>query len=211
MTEAEILTRLQEVNVLLTGDHFVLTSDRHSADYVNKDILYAHTNTTSLLGLLIAQQFLSDQIDVVVGPALGGIALSQWVTYQLDSMTRGDEVLAVYAEKAEGGFVIKRGYDRLIPEKRALVVEDILTTGGSVNQVIKAVRALGGVVAGVGTIWNRGGVTAQDLGVPKLFSLVNRELPSWSAEECARVGPCSRGVRINTEVGKGREFLAAKK
>lgn len=105
-----------------------------------------------------------------------------------------------------GNYVIKRGYDKLIAGKKVLVVEDILTTGGSVKKTVEAVRAIGGEVAGVAALCNRGGVTAEDIGdVPELFSLVNITLESWEASECPL---CAQGVPINTSVGKGKEFLS---
>ncbi len=204
MPEETILEQLRLIGVWLTGDHFVFTSGRHSSEYVDKDIAYAHPRVMVGIGALLAQAFLGDQVDVVVGPALGGIALSQWVGHQLNNRTRGDEILVAYAEKVDGRFVIKRGYEKLIPGKRILVVEDILTTGGSAAEVIDVVRKLEGKVIGLGALWNRGGVTAAQVGnVPKLVSLINRELPSWSEEECKQTGPCSRGVTVNIMIGKG--------
>ena len=90
--------------------------------------------------------------------------------------------------------------------KRVLVVEDILTTGGSARKVVEAVRAIGGNVVGVGVLCNRGGVTAQDLAnVPKLEVLVNISLDAWNEADCPL---CKQGVPVNPDVGKGREFLA---
>ena len=91
---------------------------------------------------------------------------------------------------------------------RVLVVEDILTTGGSVKKVIEATRAIGGEVVGLGVLCNRGGITSHDVGdVPKLFALVNVTLESWTEAECPL---CAKGIPINTDVGKGRDFLARK-
>ncbi len=120
--------------------------------------------------------------------------------------------MGVYAEKADDEtFVIRRGYDKLVAGKRVLVVEDVLTTGGSAKKVVEAVRAIGGEVIGLGVLCNRGGITPQDVGdVPELFALVNVKLDAWDEEECLRTGPCSKGIPINTDVGKGREYLAKK-
>lgn len=106
-------------------------------------------------------------------------------------------------------FIIKRGYNRLVPGKRVLVVEDVLTTGGSVKKVIEATRAIGGIVVGLGVLCNRGGITPQDVAdVPRLFALVNVKLDAWDEADCPL---CAKGVPINTDVGKGGEFLARKK
>lgn len=119
------------------------------------------------------------------------------------SLQAGDEVVVKKPQ-----FVIKRGYDKVITGKRVLVVEDVLTTGGSAREVIEAVRALDGEVVGLGVLCNRGGITAEDVGgVPELFALVNVKLDAWDEAECPL---CAKGVPINTDVGKGREFLARK-
>ena len=129
-----------------------------------------------------------------------------------DKENEKDAIVVLPGEKLlvrKSGFVIKRGYDKLIKGKRVLVVEDILTTGGSVKKVIEATRAIGGEVVGLGVLCNRGGIMPQDVGnVPKLFSLVNIKLDAWSEADCPL---CAKGVPINTDVGKGREFLARKK
>jgi len=122
------------------------------------------------------------------------------------TLRKGDE-LVIKKPK----FVIKRGYDKFVAGKNVLVVEDVLTTGGSAKKVAEATRAIGGNIVGLGVLCNRGGITPQDVAdPPELFALVNMNLDSWDEEECARVGPCSKGVPINTEVGKGREYLARK-
>ncbi len=90
--------------------------------------------------------------------------------------------------------------------KKVLVVEDILTTGGSVKKVVEATRAIGSTVIGVGALCNRGGVTAKELGeVPQLFALINVQLDAWDEKACPL---CAKKIPINTEVGKGQEFLA---
>ena len=121
----------------------------------------------------------------------------------------GRDVAAVYADKdGEGGFIVKRGYDRVIDHHKVLVVEDLMTTGGSVKKVIDAVRKVGADVAGVAAICNRGGVKAKDIGNPSRFEvLLNVHLDSWDEKECPL---CERNIPINVEVGHGREFLKKK-
>jgi orotate phosphoribosyltransferase len=118
-------------------------------------------------------------------------------------------VLGVYAEKTvEGGFVIKRGYEKIVAGKKVLVVEDVLTTGGSAKKVVEVTRNLGGEVVGLGVICNRGGITPSDVAnPPKLFALINVKLDSWDEAGCPL---CVKNVPVNTYVGKGREFLAKK-
>lgn len=200
---------LARVNAVLTGEHFVYTSGKHGSAYVNKDMIYPHTKETGLLCSAIAHRFALRDVAVVVGPEKGGIILSQWTASHL-SRQCGREVLAVYAEKDGDRFVIKRGYEELIPGKKVLIVEDVLTTGGSVKKVVETVRTLGGDIVGVGAICNRGGVTEKDIGDPpvvELFALTNVKLDAWDADKCPL---CSANIRINLSVGKGREFLAGK-
>ena len=121
------------------------------------------------------------------------------------TLLKGDRILI---KRAGSLFVIKRGYDKLLHGKRVLVVEDVLTTGGSVRKVVEAVRQAGGEVVGGGAICNRGRVTAEDVGgVPELFATINPEMESFPEDEFS-LG--AQGVPVNTDVGKGRDFLARK-
>ena len=210
MNEQEVLKMLEGVGAVITDSHIVYTSGKHGSAYVNKDAVYPHTRETSRLCREIAYQFANDDVQVVIAPAIGGVILMTWTARHLSDMTlNGCEVLGVYAEKEGDGFVIKRGYDKLVTGKNVLVVEDILTTGGSVKKVIEAVRALGGNVVGLAVLCNRGGITAQDVGgVPKLFALTNVKLDAWDEADCPL---CRQGIAVNIDVGKGRDFLARKK
>lgn len=206
MNEQEVLQELRIVGAIVNG-HFVYSSGKHGPGYVNKDAVYIHTGLTYKLCLAIAQEFACHKIDVVLGPAIGGVILSHLIADHLTRLT-GREVLAVYAEKGFDGFVLKRGYAELIAGARVLVVEDVLTTGGSVRKVIELVRSLSGYVIGLGVLCNRGGITLRDVGcVEKIYALVNLNLDSWDEADCPL---CVQGVPINTDVGKGHEFLARK-
>lgn len=209
MNEQEVLQVLGKVGAVIVDSHIVYTSGKHGTAYVNKDAVYPHTAETSRLCRAIAERFADDNVQVVIAPAIGGVILSQWTAHHFTEMN-GHEVLGVYAEKSEGGdiFVIKRGYDKLIAGKNILVVEDVLTTGGSAKKVVEATRAIGGNVIGLGVLCNRGGITAQDVAdVPKLTALINVELDAWDESACPL---CEQDVSVNMDVGKGREFLARK-
>lgn len=208
MKEDQVLGVLAGVKAVITGSHVVYTSGRHGSTYVNKDALYTHPYDTSSLCETIAQEFavLEFVPEVVIAPAVGAVILSQWVAYHLAKLT-GRPIWAIYADKEGDSFVIKRGYDKLVPGKRVVMVEDVLTTGGSARKVVDVVRAIGGDVMGVGVLCNRGGVTKEDLGVPKLFALTNTTMDSWAEADCPL---CKEGMPINTDVGKGHEFLARK-
>ncbi len=228
MKESHLLETLSNLQVVLEDGHFVYNSGNHGSVYVNKDLLYPHTKVTDEICKEIAQRFSSEKVEVVVGPAMGGILLAQGVAHHLSQIT-GNEILAIYAEKdtvaipdpegkdrkchAETGkFAIKRGNGGFVFCKRVLIVEDILTTGKTALEVVRAVEKVGGEVVGIGAICNRGGVTRYDIGkVPLLDSILNLKFEMFSEEECARHGPCSKGVPINLEFGKGKEYLARKR
>lgn len=109
--------------------------------------------------------------------------------------------------KLEDSFVIKRGFPDLIRGKRGVVVEDVLTTGGTVTKVLAAAKPLDCNITSVCGLVNRGGVTAEVLGVPLLHTTLDVQMDSWPEEDCPL---CQQGVPINTEVGKGADFLARK-
>jgi orotate phosphoribosyltransferase len=152
----------------------------------------------------IAQRFKGRGVEAVVGPATGGIILSQWVAYHLSEL-EGREVYSVYSDKDGDGFVIKRGYNELIKGKQVIVVEDLVTTGGSLRKVIEAARQEGAHVLAAVAICNRGNVTREMAGNPPEFmSMLTVELDQWPEAECDL---CARGIPINTDVGHGKDFL----
>ncbi|HEY4489864.1 MAG TPA: phosphoribosyltransferase family protein [Candidatus Paceibacterota bacterium] len=206
------------------GGHFVYTTGQHSTHYFDKHALYANTIHTSNFCGELAKYFRDDGVEVVLGPALGGIVIAQWIAYHLENYNAQD-VLAVFAEKFRPMNVedlerklkdwikvpedlrIPRELERHVAGKRVLIVDNIITTGNTIRKVIERTRSIGGEVIGVGTIMTNGHATENDLSVPKLVPLLNFPAPIWEEEECARNGPCSQGIPINTGVGKGAEFL----
>jgi orotate phosphoribosyltransferase len=207
MSEAEVLQILQNAGVFRTG-HFVFISGKHSETYINKDALYPYTREISKLCKEMAKRYASFNVEAVIGPAVGAAILSQWVAYHLSEMT-GREVFATYADKdGQGGFIIKRGYDKLITGKRVLVVEDSVTTGGSMRKVVDAARSAEADVVGAIAICNRGGVRGEDIGAPHFESLVTLQMEQWPVEQCVL---CERGIPVNTDLGHGREFHAHQK
>ncbi len=210
MNEENILRLLAQVDAILTDTHVVYTSGRHGATYVNKDAIYLHPTVTTQLCRTIARQYDATKIDVVAGPTTGGVILAQWTAWHMTAARDEGETLAVFAEEEGEGDanrrIFRRGYDASVQGKRVVVVEDILTTGGSARKVVEAVRALGGTVVGLSAICNRGGVTSEQVGGVPLTALVNLDLTSYAAEDCPL---CRAGVRINTRVGKGQAFVDA--
>ena len=191
-----------KANAILENSHFVYTSGMHSSVYLNKDALYADPRVISELCGELARRVHHRDIDVVVGPAIGGTIVSTWTAYHL-SVMRGDVVHSVYAEKEHGELEIRRGYPAFVKNKRVLVVEDILNTGGSALDTVDAVRNIGGDVVMVGALCNRGGATAQDLAVPYLEVLLDYPAKAYSADVCPL---CAANVPINNHVGHGVKF-----
>jgi orotate phosphoribosyltransferase len=209
MNDPKIMHLFADVGAIISNSHFVYTSGRHSSVYINKDAVYVHTETISELCRLLARPFNAHQVDVVVGPVLGGIVLAQWVAHHLNTRRSFGETLAVYAEKGADGvdkqFTFTRGYDKYIAGRNVLVVEDVLTTGGSARQVVELVRQYGGNVLGLSALCNRGQVQSEAVGGVPIRTLISIPLETYSEEECPF---CRQNIPINTELGKGKAFLA---
>ncbi|HBH46153.1 MAG: hypothetical protein A2445_03625 [Candidatus Jacksonbacteria bacterium RIFOXYC2_FULL_44_29] len=200
---------LKDVGAIITDSHIVYTSGKHGSVYINKDALYPHTAEISAVGKMFAEKHQDMKIEVVVGPALGGIILSTWTAYHLSQII-GKEVLGVYTEKdASNNQIFTRGYDKLVKGKRVLVVEDITNTGGSAKKVVNSVKEVGGNVVAVCVVVNRDpeNVTSQSIGAP-FFSLGIIKAEAFDEDKCPL---CKAGVAINTTVGHGKKYLAAKK
>lgn len=203
----EVIEILKKSGGLVTDSHLVYVSGKHGSVYLNKDAIYPHTEYASRIGELFAEQNKGKGVEVVAGPALGGIILSQWTAYHL-SRLEGREVLGIYAEKMEGEQILRRGYDKVVSGKKVLVVEDITNTGGSVKKVIGSVREAGGEVVGVSVIINRspGDVTSESIGA-EFSSLAEFPAEAFEEKDCPL---CAKGVPINTDVGHGKKYLEQK-
>ena len=203
---ADVVTILKKVGAVITDDHFVYTSGKHGEVYINKDALYPHTKETSQVCRTMAKIYKNKKVEVVVGPALGGIILSQWIAHHL-SKIKGKEILGIYTEKDEkSNQVFRRGYDKLVKGKKVLVVEDLTTTGGSVKKAVDSVKAAGGKVIGVCVMVNRDpeNVNSELMGVP--FTAVGvLKAEAFDEKDCPF---CKENRPINTTVGHGKQYLA---
>ena len=173
---------LTKAEVVLDG-HFLLTSGLHSPRYLEKFRLLQYPEYTGRMCRMVADHFGESGVEVVAGPALGGVILAYEVARLLD-------VRAVYAERVGDGRGFRRGLSIEAGEK-TLIVDDILTTGGSVVDVINAVRSGGGVVVGAGILIDRSG-GGVEVGAP-MYSCHRVEVPTYTAEECPL---CRDGVPI---------------
>jgi len=201
-----IIYILKSVHAIITDDHFVYTSGKHGSVYINKDALYPHTEKVSEVGSMFAERTKNLDIDVVIGPMIGGIILSQWTAYHLTRL-EGKEVLGVYTEKdAKSNQIFgRRGYDKLVVGKNILIVEDLTNTGGSVKKVVNTVREAGGNVLKVGVMVNRDPehVNEKYMEAP-FFSLGDFPAEAFDANNCPL---CKKNIPINVKIGHGKKFL----
>ncbi len=202
----DIFEILKESEALIMDDHFVYTSGKHGSVYINKDAIYPHTERASEVGLLFAEHVKDLDIDVVVGPMIGGIILSQWTAFHLSKL-KGKEILGVYTEKDEQSNQVfgRRGYDKHVNGKNVLIVEDLTTTGASVAKVVTTVKNANGKVISVGVMIDRSekGMSEEIIGAP-FFTLGRLTTQVYEATDCPL---CKEGKPINIKIGHGKKFL----
>ncbi len=173
MSDSEVLDRFRRVGALLEG-HFRLTSGLHSPGYLQCALVLQHPSEAERCGAEIAARVRDLKAAVVLSPALGGIVIGQEVA-------RGLGVRAIFAERQDGVLTLRRGFT-LSPGERVLVVEDVVTTGGSTRETIEVARVAGAQVVGAAAIINRsGGQPALDVPFTALASL---SVPTWSPDAC---------------------------
>jgi orotate phosphoribosyltransferase len=143
---SHILNIFKSTGALLEG-HFVLTSGKHSSSYFQCAKVLQYPEYLTAFSIMIADEFESKKPDVIISPAIGGIVLGTEVGTQLGSRT-------IFAERKNGEMVIRRGFEINANEK-VLVVEDVITTGGSVQETINLVEKSGGEIVGVGVLVDR--------------------------------------------------------
>lgn len=171
LTQEQALEIFRESGVLQEG-HFLLTSGRHSDRYMQCAKVFQYTRHAEELCRALASGF--DGVDLVIGPAVGAVQMAFEVSRHLNCRN-------IFAERENGAFVLRRGFE-IKPGERVLVVEDTVTTGGSVREVLELVRAHGGDVVGVGALADRS-AGKLDFGVP-FRAVVSVDIPSWDAGEC---------------------------
>ena len=178
----EIIQIFRDAGAILEG-HFLLTSGLHSPVYWEKFRVLQYPHYTEKLCRLIAEHFKKDNVQVVAGPTTGGIILAFEVAKQLG-------VKGIFAEKEGETRVFRRGFT-INPGDRVLIVDDILTTGSSITEVMKAVKKLRGIIVGVGVLVDRN-EQKREFGVP-LFSCLQSATIAYPPAECPL---CAAGVPL---------------
>jgi len=183
MNDEQILKLFEQTGALLTG-HFILTSGLHSRQYFQCAQVLKHPDMAAQLCAQIAQNFRQDHIELVIAPAVGGIIVAHEVARALG-------VSALFAEREQGQMTLRRGF-RIEPDQRVLVVEDVITTGGSVKEVVELVRWLGGNPVAAACIVDRS-AGAADLGVP-YRALVSMKIETYPPDDprLRELGPATK-------------------
>lgn len=181
LNQDEILQIFKDTGALLQG-HFQLTSGKHSAQYMQCAQVLQYPNHANSLGRELADRFDGLEIETVIGPAMGGIIVAHEVGKALG-------VRAIFTERQNGEMALRRGFT-LAPGEKVLVVEDVITTGGSVKEVIEIVKKAGATPVGVGVLVDRSGGKADFDGLT-LNSLVKLNIEAYEPEHCPL---CAQGI-----------------
>ncbi len=182
LTNERVIEVLKEAGVLSEG-HFLLTSGRHSGKYLQCAKIFQDTKYAEELCASLAKKYEDVGVDIVCGPAIGAIQMAYEVSRHLG-------VKNIFTERVEKKMMLRRGFT-IEKGQKVLIVEDVITTGGSVLEVIDIVREQGGIVCGVGVLVDRTGGKI-GFGVP-LNSVISMEVESFSEDECPM---CKAGLPI---------------
>ena len=173
LQEKEVMQLLEETEAVLHG-HFLLTSGLHSPMYAEKFNVLQHPKYTEKLCQELAERYAADNVELVVGPMTGGILLAHEVGKALDTR-------AIFTERENGKMTLKRGFE-ILKGTRVLIVEDIVTTGGSVMEVLNVVKEHGGIPVGIGLLVDRRGGKV-DFGI-RTEALLHLDVPTFKEEDC---------------------------
>ena len=198
----DVLQQLAKRRALSTGGHFVYTSGKHGSTYINLDPILPDVAVMAQLCRELAAPFVG-QVQAVAAPAVGAIVLAVLTAHALSEGHA--PVVAIWADKTTGGgFAVERtGFSELLRGRTTLVVEDLITTGGSVTKVCREVERHGARIVGVSAVCNRGGATAEQLAAPRLHSLAAVDFAAFPADNCPL---CADMVPIVEDIGHGTQF-----
>jgi orotate phosphoribosyltransferase len=169
----DLLALFRKTGALLEG-HFVLRSGLHSRQYFQCAILLQHTEIAAKVCGWLGDKLREFDCDAIISPALGGIIVGQEVARSLGKRH-------IFVEKEDGKLVLRRGF-QIVPTEKFVVVEDVVTRGGRVQETIDIVRAHGGIVSAVGVILDRSGQAKPDFGCP-FISLIEMNVETFPADK----------------------------
>lgn len=173
MTPEQILRHFEETGALLEG-HFLLSSGLHSPKYLQCALALQYPADAAKFGKAIAEHYVDADIDTVASPAIGGLVIGYAVAAALNKRF-------LWTERQNGEMTLRRGFT-LRPGEKILVVEDVITTGGSTRECIAALGSNGGKVVAAASIIDRSNGTA-DVGVPRI-ALVSLDVATYTEEQC---------------------------
>lgn len=179
MQDEKVIQKFRDKGALLEG-HFLLTSGLHSRVYLQCALVLQHPGLAEEFGEAIADRFRDKSIQVVAAPAIGGLVIGYEVARKLGARF-------IWTERVNGEMSLRRGFS-IQPGEKALVVEDVVTTGGSTRETIDVLRAAGADVVGAASIIDRSSGEA-DVGAPRV-ALATLNVPAVAAAECEA---CARG------------------
>jgi len=191
MTQEEVRALLVKTGAIMDG-HFLLTSGLHSPHYVEKFNVLQHPAYTAQLCAAMAEKFKDAEIETVVGPVTGGILLAHETGKSLGTR-------AIFTERVDGKMTFRRGFS-LRAGERVLIVEDIVTTGGSIKEVIEVVKAAGAVPVAVSMLVDRSGGKANFGDVPST-ALLTMDVETYSPDTCPL---CAKGVPMTKRGRTGK-------
>lgn len=180
MDSEEVIERFRRTGALLEG-HFVLTSGLHSTHYLQCALVLQHPAEAEALAHAVAESFRGQPVESVAAPAIGGIVIGYEVARALG-------VRSIWTEREGGRMTLRRGFT-VHPGESVLVVEDVVTTGGSTRETIEALNDAGAGVVGAASIIDRSGGRA-DVGVPRV-ALATLDVPTYDPAVCPS---CARGI-----------------
>ncbi len=180
MNDAEVIERFRRTGALLEG-HFVLTSGLHSTSYLQCALVLQHPAEAEAFGRALAGRFEDARVETVAAPAIGGIVIGWEVARALGARS-------IWTEREDGRMTFRRGFN-VRDGERVVVVEDVITTGGSTRETIEALRDSGANVVGAASIIDRSGGRA-DVGAPR-HALATLDVPTHAPEACPL---CAQGV-----------------
>lgn len=190
------------------GGHFVYASRKHGPDYVSKDTLFTELQVVRLIAEAMTD-LVPCETEVLIAPAVAGVFLVNPVAERIASRDGLRVPYMTWAEKDGGGFRIRDPHKRIVAGRGVTILEDVITTAGSVEKVEDAVIAAGGRVLRIVGIWNRGKERATRRQTA-IDCAVEEELPMYDVEHGEACPLCEAGVPVNTDFGHGAEFLAKK-